>query len=191
MDMASPTDFILRSEQIPRLGEFVKSKTRQLDHHIVDRGFKRGWRFARNIIRNFVQGVAHGQLCGNFGNRKSGRFTRQCRGTGHARVHFNNDQPTGLRCGRRTGYWDPPVSTPISRIMRNAASRMSWYSLSVRVWAGATVMESPVVNAERIEIFDGADDDHIVLGVTHHFQFKLFPTGNRLFNQDLMRGRGL
>ena len=25
-----------------------------------------------------------------------------------------------------------------------AASRMSWYSLSVSVWAGATVIESPV-----------------------------------------------
>ena len=38
----------------------------------------------------------------------------------------------------------PPVSTPISRMMRTAASRMTWYSLSVSVWAGATVMESPV-----------------------------------------------
>ena len=39
---------------------------------------------------------------------------------------------------------EPPVSTPISRMIANEASRMSWYSLSLRVWAGATVMESPV-----------------------------------------------
>ena len=38
----------------------------------------------------------------------------------------------------------PPVSTPISRMMAMAASRIIWYSLSVRVWAGATVIESPV-----------------------------------------------
>ncbi len=38
----------------------------------------------------------------------------------------------------------PPVSTPISRMMASAASRMAWYSRSERVWAGATVMESPV-----------------------------------------------
>jgi len=38
----------------------------------------------------------------------------------------------------------PPVSTPISRMMRRAASRMIWYSLSVSVCAGATVIESPV-----------------------------------------------
>src|SRR5580765_7507706 len=40
--------------------------------------------------------------------------------------------------------FDPPVSTPISRMTANDASRMIWYSLSVSVWMGATVMESPV-----------------------------------------------
>ena len=40
--------------------------------------------------------------------------------------------------------FDPPVSTPISRMIAAAASRISWYSRSVRVCAGATVMESPV-----------------------------------------------
>ena len=40
--------------------------------------------------------------------------------------------------------FDPPVSTPTSRIQAKEASRISWYSLSVRVMAGAIVMESPV-----------------------------------------------
>src|ERR1700678_2092067 len=45
-----------------------------------------------------------------------------------------------------TEYWmlEPPVSTPISRMTAKEASRMTWYSLSVSVWMGATVMESPV-----------------------------------------------
>ena len=45
-----------------------------------------------------------------------------------------------------TANWmfDPPVSTPISRITLIEASRSAWYSLSVRVCAGATVMLSPV-----------------------------------------------
>ena len=38
----------------------------------------------------------------------------------------------------------PPVSTPISRRIAMLASRSSWYSLSVSVCAGATVIESPV-----------------------------------------------
>ena len=45
-----------------------------------------------------------------------------------------------------TANWmfEPPVSTPISLIIAIAASRMTWYSLSDSVWAGATVTESPV-----------------------------------------------
>ncbi len=48
-------------------------------------------------------------------------------------------------CGWTANWmFEPPVSTPTRRMMSIEASRMAWYSLSVRVWAGATVMESPV-----------------------------------------------
>ena len=40
--------------------------------------------------------------------------------------------------------FEPPVSTPISRSTASEASRITWYSLSVSVSAGATVIESPV-----------------------------------------------
>ena len=40
--------------------------------------------------------------------------------------------------------FEPPVSTPISRSTAKLALRRIWYSLSVSVCAGATVMESPV-----------------------------------------------
>lgn len=45
-----------------------------------------------------------------------------------------------------TANWmlQPPVSTPTSRMMPMARSRMTWYSRSVSVIAGATVTESPV-----------------------------------------------
>ena len=45
-----------------------------------------------------------------------------------------------------TANWtfDPPVSTPISLRILILANRIFWYSLSVRVKAGATVIESPV-----------------------------------------------
>src|SRR6266478_972966 len=41
-----------------------------------------------------------------------------------------------------TANWifEPPVSTPTARITEKDASRMIWYSLSVSVWIGATVM---------------------------------------------------
>ncbi len=39
---------------------------------------------------------------------------------------------------------EPPVATPTRSSTASDAARMRWYSRSVRVWAGATVMESPV-----------------------------------------------
>ena len=38
----------------------------------------------------------------------------------------------------------PPVSTPTARMILMPTSRMCWYSRSVRVRQGATVIESPV-----------------------------------------------
>ena len=38
----------------------------------------------------------------------------------------------------------PPVSTPTARMIAMPMSRSCWYSRSVRVSAGATVIESPV-----------------------------------------------
>jgi hypothetical protein len=45
-----------------------------------------------------------------------------------------------------TANWmlQPPVSTPTSRMIAMPMSRSRWYSRSVRVRAGATVIESPV-----------------------------------------------
>ena len=45
-----------------------------------------------------------------------------------------------------TANWmlQPPAATPISRMIAHAASRIVWYSRSVSVIAGATVIESPV-----------------------------------------------
>ena len=40
--------------------------------------------------------------------------------------------------------FEPPVSTPTRRMTANASSRIRWYSTSLSVWAGATVIESPV-----------------------------------------------
>src|SRR3712207_7859946 len=52
--------------------------------------------------------------------------------------------PRSTLCPYTTLFRSPPVCTPISRIMRIEALRRVWYCLSERVWAGATVIESPV-----------------------------------------------
>src|ERR1041384_5654291 len=54
-----------------------------------------------------------------------------------------------------TANWmfEPPVSTPISRMTARAASRMIWYSLSVRVMAGAAGVEWPGGAPPRAQVY--------------------------------------
>ena len=47
------------------------------------------------------------------------------------------------------------------------------------------------MHPHRIDIFDRADDDAIVLAVAHHLHFVFFPTEERFLDQDFGGGRGI
>ena len=64
-----------------RLGPFelFKGKTRDFGDDIVNRRFKRRGGRARNVIVNFVERIAHCQLCRDLGDREAGGFGSQRR----------------------------------------------------------------------------------------------------------------
>lgn len=45
------------------------------------------------------------------------------------------------------------------------------------------------MHPHRIEIFDRTDDDAVVLAVSDHFHLELFPTDQRLFDEQFVRRR--
>ena len=47
------------------------------------------------------------------------------------------------------------------------------------------------MNAHRVHVFDRADDDGIIGGVTHHLHLVFLPAQQRLVDQDLVHGRGI
>jgi hypothetical protein len=72
----------------------------------------------------------------------------------------------------------------------NAASRIFWYSTSLSVWAGATVIESPV-HAHRVEVLDRADDHAVVRPVAHDLELVLLPPGDGPLDEDLAHRAGV
>ena len=46
------------------------------------------------------------------------------------------------------------------------------------------------MHAHRVQVFNRADDDAVVGLVAHDFHLVLFPAEQRLFNQQLVGGRG-
>ena len=47
------------------------------------------------------------------------------------------------------------------------------------------------VDAHRVDVLDGADDDDVVLEVAHHLELELLPADDALLEQHLMGGRGV
>src|SRR3954462_282005 len=47
------------------------------------------------------------------------------------------------------------------------------------------------MDAHRIEILDGANDDAIVLVVAHHFHLEFFPANNRFLDKQFVRRRSI
>ena len=47
------------------------------------------------------------------------------------------------------------------------------------------------MHAHGVEIFDGADDDAVILAVAHHLHFEFLPTEHRLFQEHLVGWRGI
>ena len=91
-----------------------------------------------------------------------------------------------------TANWtfDPPVSTPTRRRQAKASSRIAWYSTSVSVWAGATVMESPVCTPMGSKFSMEQTTTQLSARVAHHLELELLPAGDGLLDQDLPDGAG-
>ena len=70
-----------------------------------------------------------------------------------------------------------------------AASRIIWYSRSVSVCAGATVMESPVCTPIGSKFSMEQMTMTLSAQVAHQLEFELFPAERALFDQHFVHGR--
>ena len=144
MAITSPTDFHRRRQDGFRAGKLLEGEARDLRHHVIDGRFERGRRHPRDVVRQFVERVADGQLRRDLGDGKAGRLRRQRRRPRHPRVHLDDHHapvrpgsPRTARSIRRSRRRSR--ATPRSR--RCACAGIPCRSASA---TGATVMESPV-----------------------------------------------
>ena len=81
-----------------RGGEFLECKTWHFGHNVIDRRLKRGRRRATgDFVFQLIKGVTDSETRGDFSNRETRCFGRECRRAGHAGVHFNDDHATVFR----------------------------------------------------------------------------------------------
>ena len=86
-----------------------------------------------------------------------------------------------------TANWmlQPPVSTPTARMMPIERSRRCWYSRSVSVIAGATVIESPVCTPIGSRFSIEQTITTLSACVAHDLELVLLPADDRLLEEHL------
>ncbi len=164
--------------------EFLKCKSRDFDHDIVDRRFERGFGHTGDVVGDFVQRVPHGELRRNLRDGKSGRFRRQRRTPRHARIHFDDDHVAVVgidaELNVRTAGIDADLPDDANRRIPHALI------FFVRQRHGRRNRDAVArMHAHRIQIFDRTDNDDIVLEIPHDLKFVFFPADQGLFDQDL------
>ena len=169
--------------------ELFEGKARDLGDDIIDRRLERGRGHAGDVVHDLVERVADRQLRRDLGDREARRFRRERRRARHARVHLDHDQAAVLRIDRelhvRPARLDPDLAQ--HRDARVAHDLIFLVGQRQRRRDGDAVAG---MHAHRIDIFDRADDDAIVLAVAHHLHLELLPAEERFLDQDFGGGRG-
>ena len=165
-------------------GELLEGEARELDDHVVESRLEAGRGGAGEVVRDLVQRVADRELRGDLGDRIAGRLRRERRGARHARVHLDHAQLAGPALAReldvRAAGLDPDgahdgerrVAQLLVGLVREGHLRRD----RDRV-AG--------VHAHRVEVLDRADDDRVVVPVSHDLELELVPAEQRLLDEHL------
>ena len=178
----------LRGEGGVGLGKLLEGEARDLDHAVVDGRLEAGGGLARDVVGYLVQGVADGELGRELGDRESGRLGGERGGARQARVHLDDHHAAGGRIERELDVGAAGLHPHLA----DAGDGGVAHDLIFAVGQGLRRRHGDRiagVHAHRIDVFDRADDDDVVLLVAHHFQLELLPADHRLLDQDLV-GQG-
>ena len=179
----------LGREAVVGLRELLEGKARNLDDHVVDGGLeRRRGGTPGDLVLQLVQRVAHGQLGRHLGNGEARGLGGQCRGARDARVHLDDDHPPGFGMDGELDVGAARVDADFAQHRDRGVAHQLVFLVGQRLrWRHGDGVAG--VHAHRIQVLDGADDDAVVLAVTHHLHLELFPADEAFLDQQLVGGR--
>ena len=169
-------------------GEFFEGEARDLGDHVVDRRLEGGGRRAAgDVVFELVERVADGEPRGDLGDREAGRLRGERGGARHARVHFDDDETAGLGID---GELDIGTAGLDPDFAQNADGGVA-HDLVFLVGQGQRRGDGDRIagmDAHRIDVLDGADDDAIVRAIADDLHLEFLPAEHRFLDENLGRG---
>ena len=171
-------------------GKFLEREAGNLGDDIVDGRLERSRRRAAgDVVGDFIERVADREFCGDLGDRKAGSLRGQRRGARHARVHLDDDEAAIRRVDRELHIRPAGINANLAQHRDRGVA----HQLVFLVGQGQGRRDRhriTGVHSHRIDILDRADDDAIVVMVTHDFELVLLPAEHRFLDQHFGDRRG-
>ncbi|MCY1484599.1 hypothetical protein D9M68_182070 [compost metagenome] len=163
--------------------ELLEGEARDFGDDVVDRGLEGGRRRAAgDVVVEFVQRVADGELRRDLCDREAGRLGGERRGARYARVHFDDDQTAVLRVDGKLHVRAAGLDADLAQHRDRGVAHDLVFLVGQRQRRrnGDRITG---VHAHRVDVLDRADDDAVVRRVADHFHLVFLPAENRFFDQ--------
>ena len=168
-------------------GEFFKSEAGNLGDDVVDGRFEAGRSFAGDVVGEFVKGVTDGELGGDLGDGEPGGFGGERGRAAHARVHFDDDAAAGPGVDGELDVGSAGLDADFADDGEGSIAHDLVFAIGESL-GGSDRDGVAGVDAHRVEVFNGANDDAVVGVVTHDFHFVFLPTEEAFFDEDFGGG---
>ncbi len=163
--------------------ELLEREARDLGDDVIDGRLERGrGEPAGDFVAEFIQGVTHGQLGSDLGDREAGGLGGQRRGTRHARVHFDHHHAAGGRADAELHVRAAGVHADLAQHGDGGIAQALVFLVGQGLGRGHGDRVTGV-HAHRVQVFDRADDDAVVRSIADHFHLEFLPAQHRLFHQ--------
>ena len=170
-----------------RRRKLLEGEARDLGDNVVD-GRLEGCRgLAGDVVREFAQRVADGQLGGDLGDREAGGLRGEGGRTRDARVHLDHDHPAVFRVDGELDVRAAGLDADLPDHGERSVAHDLVFAVGERLdrCDGDRVAG---VDAHRVDVFDRTDDHAVVGAVAHDLHFEFLPAEQRFLDQDFGDG---
>src|SRR5690606_34559026 len=166
-----------------------EGKAGDLGDDIVDGGLeRRRGGTAGDVVLQLIERVADRETRRDLGDGEAGGLGGEGGGARHARVHLDDDHAAIDRVDRELDVGAAGFDADLAQHSDAGVAHDLVFLVGQRQRRGDGDRVTGV-DAHRVEVLDGADDDAIVLAVAHHLHLVLSPAEDALFDEHLVGGR--